>query len=167
MEDSERPIIKLKLTGFDLSVEVIGVLLLIAFWIFTIYHFAALPEIIPTHFGGGGKPDGYGSKWTIFSLPVVGLVMHVGLTMASRYPHKMNYMTTITPENAEKQYSIMARMIRVMKVSVLLVFFIIDYEVVQVASGLPDIFGKYFLLIVTGLVYVPLFYFLIQSSKNA
>uniref|UniRef100_UPI00345DCA0D DUF1648 domain-containing protein n=1 Tax=Flavobacterium sp. TaxID=239 RepID=UPI00345DCA0D len=57
MATSDRPILKLPLTPFDRTVEVLGLLTLIVFWIFTINYYALLPEIIPTHFGGGGKPD--------------------------------------------------------------------------------------------------------------
>ena len=128
MVTSNRPILKLPLTAFDLSIEVLGLLLLIGFWIFTVNFYPSLPEVIPTHFGGGGKPDGFGSKATILGLPIVSTVLYLMLTIFSRYPHKMNYSATITAENAEVQYRIMTRMIRVLKVFVLLIFWILDYK---------------------------------------
>lgn len=149
------------------AIEVLGLLLLLAFWFFTLSHYAQLPDIIPTHFNASGEVDGYGSKWLIITLPAVGTLMYFGLTLAAKYPHKMNYAVTITEANAEKQYSIVTEMFRVMKIALVFVFFILTYQTVQIASDLPDIFGKSFLFLVFGLVFAPVFYFLIQSSKNA
>lgn len=167
MAQSVRPIIKLPLKSFDLSVELLGLLLLIGFWIFTVNFYPMLPDSIPTHFGGGGEPDGFGPKETILGLPLVSTVLYLLLTIFCRYPHKMNYSVTITPENAEVQYRIMTRMIRVLKVFVLLIFWILDYKTVQIALGWPDILGKWFLFLLFTLLFAPLFYFLIQLSKNS
>ena len=79
----------------------------------------------------------------------------------------MNYSATITAENAEVQYRIMTRMIRVLKVFVLLIFWILDYKTVQIALGWPDVLGKWFLLLLFTLLFAPIFYFLIQLSKNS
>ena len=86
MVTSNRPILKLPLMPFDRSIEVLGLLLLIGFWIFTVNFYPSLPEIIPTHFGGGGEPDGFGSKATILGLPIVSTVLYVMLSIFSRYP---------------------------------------------------------------------------------
>lgn len=167
MVTSNRPILKLPLTAFDRSIEVLGLLLLIGFWIFTVKFYHLLPEIIPTHFGGGGEPDGFGSKVTILGLPIVSTVLYLMLTIFSCYPHKMNYSATITAENAELQYRIMTRMIRILKVFVLLIFWMLDYKTVQIALGWPDVLGKWFLLLLFTLLFAPIFYFLIQLSKNS
>ncbi|MEM0543301.1 DUF1648 domain-containing protein [Flavobacterium sp. j3] len=162
-----QPKIKIPLTITDKILEIIGVLLLLFFWVYTIYHYKELPEIIPTHFGAEGKPDGYGNKWTIFSLPAVSAIMYVGITIAIQFPHRFNYLVTITQENAEKQYLLVTRLFRIMKLTVLATFFLLDFQTIQIALGQPDIFGRWFLLLVFAMIFVPLFYFLIQSSKNA
>jgi uncharacterized membrane protein len=167
MLTSDRPMLKLPLTAFDRIIEVLGLIVLIGFWIFTINFYALLPEVIPTHFGGGGKPDGFGPKEAILGLPIVSTVLYVMLTIFSRYPHKMNYSATITAENAEVQYRIMTRMIRVLKVFVLLIFWILDYKTVQIALGWPDVLGSWFLFLLFALLFAPIFYFLIQLSKNS
>lgn len=167
MPDQVLPKIKIPLTLTDKALEVIGLLALCFFWFFNLSHFNQLPEIIPTHFGANGEPDGYGNKWIIITLPAVGTLIYLGLTLVSRFPHKLNYAVTISETNAEKQYGIVSRMLRVMKITLLIVFFILDYQTMQLAIGLPDLFGRWFLLIVFTLVFTPIFYFLIQSSKNA
>lgn len=166
MSELPRPIIKIPLTTTDKVVEVFGLLVCLAFWLFNLFHYNQLPDIIPTHFGGGGKPDGYGPKWSIIMLPLIGTFIYVFLTIVVRFPHKMNYMATITEDNAEKQYTSMTKMLRMLKVMLLLVFFVIDYKTIQIALDWPDVFGRWFLLLVFAMVFGPVFYFLIQSSKN-
>lgn len=167
MPATANPQINIPLTITDKVIEAVGLLVLAAFWYFTLSYFDQLPDTIPTHFNTNGEVDGYGGKWTIMGLPIVGTLMYLGLTLASAYPHKLNYAVTITESNAAKQYSIFSGMLRIMKIAVLLVFFILDYQTMQIALGLPDIFGRWFLLIVFTLIFAPVFYFLIQSSKNA
>jgi uncharacterized membrane protein len=167
MTATERPILKLTLTKTDKCIEFIGLLLVLGFWLYTVFHYKSLPEIIPTHFSGGGKVDGYGSKLTIISLPIVGSLLYLSLTILSKYPHKFNYTVAISEANAMKQYSIITRMLRVMKVMLVIVFFLIDYQTTQIALGMPNNFGKWFLLLDFTLIFAPIFYFLIQSSKNS
>ena len=163
----ERPKIKIPLTTTDRILEVIGALVLVLFWGYTMYHYKELPEIIPTRFGAEGKPDGFGAKWTIFSLPAVTSILYIGLTITMRYPHHFNYLVTIPQENAAKQYTLVTRLLRILKLAVLFIFFLLDFQTIQIALGQPDIFGRWFLLVVFAMLFVPLFYFLIQTSKNA
>lgn len=167
MADLVKPKIKIPLTVTDKILEATGLLILMAFWIYTLSHYNQLPEIIPTHFDGSGKPDGYGAKWTIITLPIVSTILFIGLTVLTRFPHKFNYMATITQDNAEKQYKIMTKMLRMLNVMLLLVFFLLDYQTIRIALNLPDLFGRWFMLLVFAMVFVPIFYFLIQSSKNS
>lgn len=167
MKVSERPKIKIPFTSLDKIIELVGILMLIAFWFYTITNYNQLPDIIPTHFGAEGKPDGFGEKWMIFLETSIGTVLYIGLSILSFYPNKFNYLVEITEANAEKQYTLAVKMIRIMKISVLLVFFLIAIQTVRLAMNLPEVFGKWILILLISLVFGPLFYFLIQSSKNS
>lgn len=167
MPENINPKIEIPLALTDKVMELLGILILIAFWAYTLLNLKHLPEVIPTHYRGNGVVDGYGSKWTIISLPIIGTLLYFGLTLVSRYPHKMNHFVTITEANASKQYAIITRMFRVMKIAILLVFFMGAYETVAFSLGFPNVFGKWFMLILFSLIFAPIFYFLIQSSKNA
>jgi hypothetical protein len=167
MTSPANPEIKIPLTTTGKITEAIGLLLLFSFWYFTLSLFSQLPNIIPTHYRTNNVVDGYGSKWNIIMLPIVASILYLGLTIVARFPHKMNHLVTITEANARKQYSIITEMFRILKIAIVIVFFIIAFETVQIALGLPDVFGKWFLLIAFTLVFAPIFYFLIISSKNA
>lgn len=161
------PKIAIPLTTSDKIIEITGLVVLVAFWCFTFFHYNQLPEIIPTHFTNNGEVDGYGNKWTIIFSPIIATILYLGITLASRFPHRLNYAVEITPENAQKQYTIFTGLLRILKIAVLLIFFMLDYQTIQLALGLPSLLGKSFMLIVFTLLFAPIFYFLIQSSKNS
>lgn len=167
MTSPTNPRINIPLTYTGKIIEIVGLLLLVLFWYFTLSHYNELPNSIPTHFKANNVVDGYGSKWNIIMLPIVATIMYLGLTIVARFPHKMNHFVTITEANARKQYSIITGMFRIMKITIVLVFFMMTFETVQIALGLPDVFGKWFILIAFALIFVPIFWLLILSSKNA
>lgn len=167
MPASENPKLEIPISTTGKILEAIGLLLIAALWYYALSHYSQLPDIIPTHFTGSGEVDGYGGKWTIILMPVIGTLLYICMAWVSRYPHKFNYMVTITEENAFKQYSIVTSMFRVLRIAIAILFFFICYTTVQAGLGQTDIFGKWHMLIVFGLLFVPVFYFLIQSSKNS
>jgi len=161
----ERPQIKLTPTKFDKAVEVMCVVLLIAFWLLILFSFSSLPETIPIHYNGLGEVDGYGSRNSIFMLPIIGSFLFLLLTVINKHPELFNYNTTITPENAPKQYANATTMIRVLKFTVILVFFIIDYWTVKIALGKSLGLGVWLLPLVLGLIFLPLVFFIIRSFR--
>lgn len=167
MPDNIQPKVEIPLTKTAKLLEVAGALLLLGIWCYTFLHLWDLPEIIPTHFRGNGEVDGYGSKWTFVLLPIIATLIYIGLSWAARFPHKVNYRVTITPENAFKQYSIVVRMYRILKIAIVLVFFLIAFQTVEVAAGNAQYFNGWFMLLIMALVLVPVFYFLIVASKNS
>ena len=112
-----RPKINVSLSPLDKILESIGKLLFIIIWGLTLFVFFKLPTIIPTHFNASGKPDGFGNKLTILILPIIATLLYFGLTKLNQHPHAFNYINSITEDNAEKQYTIATRMLRVLKIS--------------------------------------------------
>ncbi|MBL7827468.1 MAG: DUF1648 domain-containing protein [Saprospiraceae bacterium] len=100
-----------------------------------IAYFPGLPDQIPTHFNASGVADDYGSKFTIFIIPLIGLVMTVGMIVLSRYPHHFNYLTKITPENAEFEYRRARTGIRVVNGLVSLLFLVITWNILNAAKN--------------------------------
>src|SRR5690349_21517945 len=111
-----RPRIKINLNRFDKRLEMAGLILLALMWGLAIINYLRSPETVPIHFDSSGNPNGYGSKLTLLFLPLIPTILYLGLTQLNKYPHVFNYMTQITAENAERQYTIATRMIRILKV---------------------------------------------------
>ena len=161
-----RPKIKVPLTGKDIAIEKISMLLLIFIWAFTIFSYIKLPEIVPIHFDASGKPDSYGNKWTLFILPLIASVLYIGMNFLNKYPWVFNYMVPITEVNAESQYSAATRMIRVLKCSMMLIFGIISLYSYWTADGKSDLPGWWFLPLILGIIFIPLIYLILKSPRE-
>jgi len=75
--------IKIQLTVFDWLIEVLAWILISAIWGITIYSYSKLPDVIPLHYAGSGKPDVFGGKENIFSLPMLAAILFMGLTIVN------------------------------------------------------------------------------------
>ncbi|MBK8980823.1 MAG: DUF1648 domain-containing protein [Ignavibacteria bacterium] len=162
----ERPKIKIELSISDKIFELLGWLSIIAIWSLTVLNYTNLPDIIPTHYNEAGQADGFGDKKSILTLPVVATIIFAGLTILNKYPHIFNYLTKITMNNALKQYTNATRMIRFLKLIIVNIFGLIAFKTIQYASGQTEGLGIWFLPIVSGLILIPLIYFIIKSLKT-
>ncbi len=133
--ETERPKTTPIPTSTDKLVEALGWLILLVLWGWTINHYSALPETIPTHFNAAGEADGFGSKASIIGLPVIASLLFIGLTVLNRYPQSFNYPTTITKDNALRQYTLATRMLRYLKLVLVLDFGGIEVMTIQNATG--------------------------------
>lgn len=161
----KRPKIKPILKPVDKWLEGFAWTSLAILWFWTIWNYANLPETIPTHFNASGEPDAYGSKSTIFTLPMIASLLFLLLSMGVRFPHKFNYSIKVTPENAAAQYANAARMLRFLKLSVVLVFLLINIQTIRTAAGKTEGLGWWFMLVVLGLIVGPLVYFANKSYQ--
>lgn len=162
----ERPKLKVELTKSDKAVEVISWILLLSIWALTLTGYSKMPEIIPTHYNASGEADGFGQKITIFLLPVIATILFIGLTIANKYPHTFNYMTSITNENALSQYSNATRMMRYLKTIILFIFGTIVFKTIQNTNGDADGLGAWFLPLTMGLIFIPTLYFIVKSFRS-
>jgi uncharacterized membrane protein len=99
-----QPALKLSETSTERALKSVnGAFILLGFGL-AAAHYPDLPDRIPTHFNLWGKPDTYGSKIGIFVLPALNLLIAAAFLYLMRFPHKLNYLTPITAENAENEY---------------------------------------------------------------
>lgn len=162
-----RPRIKLILSLLDKIIEWLCVLLFAMLWLLTIYFYFKMPQTIPTHFNGFGKPDSFGDKGTLFISPIIGSLIYVGMTTLNKYPHVFNYLSTITTENARDQYGIATRTLRFIKLVVLVIFNAIVLYTYFITEDAVGELAKWFLPMIFALIILPIIYFIIQvSGKN-
>jgi uncharacterized membrane protein len=162
---NDRPQINLSFSPFDKCVEVLGWLALLAIWIFSIYQYFSLPDEIPIHFSFSGEPDNFGSKGFILSLPVIASILFLGLTALNNYPHLFNYPSEITEENAEIQYTLATRLIRMLKFSIVVIFLILAVKVRASVDGFT-LLGPFLMPVILGLIFIPIGYFLVKLLKS-
>ena len=161
-----RPKIRLELSPTDQFLEIAGWFALATLVWLTVLSFFQLPDTIPTHFDVKGAVDSYGDKSNILTLPIVGAMMFVGLTVLNQYPHIFNYPTEITAENAARQYTNATRMIRYLKLAVILLFTFLVFKTSRVAIGKAEGLGMEIYGILFFLITLPMFFFVRKLMKN-
>jgi uncharacterized membrane protein len=157
-----RPKIKIwQFTIFDLIVEIAGLIAIVAIWILLMVTYSKLPDVIPIHYNYLGQADNFGTKSSIFLLPLIATVLFAGMTILSRFPHIFNYPVKITENNAFFQYSNAARMIRCLKLALVLIFgYIVIHTVLNTGNeGL----GIWFMPLSLAIIFVPALYFIVMS----
>ncbi len=138
---SDRPKLKIELTTFDKILEILGWIFIIALWSIPIISYNQLSDIIPTHFNLKGEVDGYGEKWTIFLVASIATILFLAMSYLNKFPHRFNYLTVITKDNALRQYTIATRVIRFLKLLMLAIFLLTTYQTIKQSNKNTDDLG--------------------------
>ncbi|MCE7925592.1 MAG: DUF1648 domain-containing protein [Haliscomenobacteraceae bacterium CHB4] len=161
-----QPVLELPKTTAEIWLDV-------ASWIFVTVSLALaagyypdLPDTIPTHFNASGEADKFGSKITIFILPVLSAVLVAGLVWLAKSPHKFNYLNKITPENAAFEYQRMRTMLRVLNALTSLLFLVITWDILRAANGTANGLSALFWIVFILLMVAPPLILLTGQSKK-
>lgn len=128
-----RPRLDIPRTSLDTMLEIAALLFLLANIVLTIWNYLALPNTVPTHFGITGQPDSYGSKNSIFFLPVISIIIYPLFVFLTRRPHIYNYPVTITEENAPRQYYLARLLLKWVLVEMNCMWLILQWLTIQAA----------------------------------
>ena len=165
--DNKRPRIKVPFETVDIIIEFISITLLVLMWFYCIVNYMELPDTIATHFNGAGEPDDYGSKQTVWIIPIIATVMYIGLFILNKYPHMHNYMINITEENALKNYRFSTRIVRVVNFLCVLLLTYITYVIIESAFGKQFNLGTWFVPVVIGVsIILPIIIFVYMRKMN-
>ena len=161
-----RPKIKIALTQSDKIFEIGGIVLLAIMWALALINYFQSPETVAIHFDFSGHPDGYGNKLTNFLLTLIATIIYLGLTQLNKYPHFFNYMTKLTEENAARQYTGATKMIRILKISIVLIFTIEILSALLMTLGIFNGIGIWSLPLTILILAVPVIYAISQSLNK-
>jgi hypothetical protein len=162
----QRPILELSRSGLERTFEVIAALVLLLQIFLLLAHWGDLPDSILVHFGPSGAPDSWGSKYLLFILPGVSAAIYTLLTVLSRFPHRYNYLVTITVKNAELQYSLGRTFLTILKAEIVLLFTYIVWVTIQVVHGESEGLGTFFLPTLLVLIFGSIAVYMVLSIKN-
>jgi len=163
--NTTRPKIEIQPDQTDRIIEKIGLIGVIVLLALPVLNYGNLPDVIPGHFGINGEPDAYYGKGIIWILPLAGLVMFIGMSFLGKIPHLLNYPVTITPENAERQYILGTKMIRMLNASLVWLFCYIIYVVIQITLGKPVGSKLYSILVFVVFIFVIFGIYLYKAIK--
>lgn len=143
----------------------LGLALLLGCCFYIQSQYPQLPDTIPTHFGAGGKADGFGDKAWIWMDPAVGFALWLLLVTVSFFPMRFNYPVTVTEANRPALEKLGRQLVQTLSLSVAILFAFITYSsIVAAQSAQPQLDTRFFLGILA-LVLGPVFVFLIKMSK--
>lgn len=162
---TNRPIIKLKFNNIEKVMIIISIIVMLLMWAYVLLNIKHIPSEIPTHFTINGKPNSWGSKNTIFIMPIICSIMVGLLIFISRIPRFFNYPIKITEKNAEKQYRNSGQLMLVLAIELSLVFLYIEYKIIQSALGLSLGLGNYFFFVFIVILFGTIIFFTRRMRK--
>ena len=162
----KRPKVKIKLDTIDTIIEALGVIALLVLITLPLYYFDQLPNEIPSHYGASGKPDEYSEKGIIWTLPIVGVILYLGIFWLNKYPHIFNYPQQITEGNALRLYTVATKIIRFLNTQMSIAFAYLTYSTIQTSLGRQDGISSHFLLIFLLSNFLLLGYLLYKYTKK-
>jgi uncharacterized membrane protein len=131
-----------------------------------------LPEKIPTHFGFHGPPDEWGSKSTIFEVPLIqtGLFLFIFIIslLVKRYPKIYNFPVDpklLSPKGKEELYSQTREFLLATSIGINLLFAYITFTTINVALGKWGGVNGYIVGILIGILSVIIIYYLIKTNQ--
>jgi uncharacterized membrane protein len=163
---SDRPPYQKESEPFHWIMDIVSLGGLALFWGYFIWTYRQMPDQVPTHFDAAGAVNDWGSKGTLWLLPSIAAVIFVGFTLLSRIPEKFNYAVTITPENAQRQYSMALKMIAILKTVIIYLFLFIYYTIAQMMLRQTKGMGPWTMPIVLGVIFIPLIIYLVHSFRH-
>lgn len=140
---------KLKYTKFQITLEIIGLLLLVGMIVFVYTQWSQIPQQVPMHYNAMGEIDSWGSKYEILFLPAISILLYAFITAVSFFPQIWNVPVQITDENKEAVYLSTKDLLIFVKIEILASFFYINYHTAT-AQPLPITFLPVFIIITLG-----------------
>lgn len=158
-----QPKIVIKLSKLDYLIEILGCVALVCLWAFVLLNYNKLPEIIPVHFNENGIGDKFGNKNNILALPIVATLLFVFLTFLSKYPNTFYLKENISVEELTIQNKESARLMRIMKLILVLVFGFIVFQTIQITKNKIVGLGNWSLAITLTLIFLPIIFYEIKD----
>lgn len=162
-----RPKIKLPYSKPEKLLQILSLISLLLLIVLTVFSMIYLPERIPTHFGAGDHPDGWGGKeGSLLMLPIMSVVLYVGITILERFPWFYNHMVEITEENAAYQYKLGRLTLEWLKFIAIAAFLYIQWQTWQMARGLSVGLGGWFLPVFSIVAFGGLGFSVYKATKH-
>jgi uncharacterized membrane protein len=161
----KRPKLNLPKTKSEWVWNIIGYSIFIGSILLLIVSWDILPDKVPAHYNGSGEVDRWGSKWELFTLPLVGLFIIALMEVLEKFPEVHNFPSRLNESNAERFYLLSRKLANLLKNICLITFAFILYESISIALGWGSGFGKWMLpsiLLGTG---IPIIIGIIQQRK--
>lgn len=142
--------------------EKLSWVLLLLLWAYAIYSISGLPDRIPIHFNFAGEADSYGSKLTLWMLPVIASILVGLMTVVKKHPEYLNIPVKLTDENRARQQDLALGLLSAVACAVPILFGLIIYSTERFVSD-----GSFDMPIVLmlSIVFVPILIYFFLAYK--
>jgi uncharacterized membrane protein len=131
--------------------------------VYAIVSINSLPDVIPIHFNMQNEADGYGSKTTLWLLPIIATLLVGLMSLVKRYPKYLNYPVAITEQNRERQQDLAFSLLSAIACIVPLLFCFIIYSTTKYVREGSFEFSIVFLI---ATIFVPIIGYFYLAYKN-
>lgn len=145
--------------------RVLGILapaVLLGSIVFILIRFPHLPEQIPTHYNFAGEIDGYGGRFSLLLMPIIGLIMDATLVLAGRFPKTWNTGVKVTLYNRVRVYRLLRDLLAELRFTTALFFG--GFAVYQ--SLLPEHFSGNVIGLLILLMFAPLVRYFVRLLRR-
>lgn len=144
----------------------LGILILLANTLWIAIEYAHLPEQVPIHFNAKGQADDYAGKASIWGVLGINVVLFVLMSCVAFFikPWNFNIPIKVTPDNAEKAYTLTREMLLAINVIIVFIFVFVSFEIITVSKGASGL-GIGLLPIIIGSIIFTTVYYLIKISS--
>ncbi|UOQ43710.1 DUF1648 domain-containing protein [Halobacillus salinarum] len=118
----------------ELLLDLLSGTALLTQWIIVFLYWNKVPDKVPMHFNTAGAPDGYGTKYTLFLLPVISILLFLGFK-AFRFIKFDRYHGNHPKEISLKLYALFRSYLSLTAAQTLLFFLLLLYLSIKIAAG--------------------------------
>ena len=137
--------------------EIVLVVMLVVIGALIAMMYADAPDVVPTHFGPSGEPNGWGSKSGVLIPYLVISIASIFLMVGAYFPHKINIPVEVS---TPRQWALVVRLVRVMALEMALLTLPI-----ATSSLLVDHHTTWLIMAVTGLMFITVIIFCVLIHK--
>ena len=137
--------------------EIVLVVMLVVIGALIAMMYADAPDVVPTHFGPSGEPNGWGSKSGVLIPCLVITIASIFLMVSAYFPHKINIPVEVS---TPRQWALVVRLVRVMALEMALLTLSI-----ATSSLLVDHHTTWLIMAVTGLMFITVIIFCVLIHK--
>ena len=165
INENKRPRLHMKESFLEIVFDLIAIGAIVANVIYLNTMWGKIPNIVPTHFNSLGQVNGYGSKDTLFIMPIISIVIFIAINILAKFPYIFNYTIKITEDNAEREYRNARLLIKVLLAEICTLFTYIEWNSIKGAitssAGLRGIFAPISMVVIVA----TLIFFIIRMNK--
>lgn len=151
---------KSKYTPFQIVLEIISAIILLATTVFFLLNWQNIPDKIPSHYDSLGNPDAWNNKSMVAILFAVQLVGFLLITLLSFFPNLWNRPQNLSKQSQPRFYSIVRTLLLEMKTIIVAAF---GYLVV--ATTLARRLNFFIMLLLIAAIVFCIARYLIQTMK--